>query len=209
MKEGIFRLGINLMLVCLAAAGGLYAVNRLTREGIERQALSARQASLRVVLPAAGKFSELIRGSRLDYYAGYDDSGRIVGHAFTGSAPGYGGPVTVMVGLDTAGNLTGIDILEQHETPGLGDNVAVAAPTRSVWDVLFGRPAPAARRPWFQEQFAGKNPGEIEISLGKSSGGVAAVSGATVTSRAVTKAVREAADAFLEQEKGPDPEGTR
>jgi uncharacterized protein with FMN-binding domain len=51
-------------------------------------------------------------------YTGVDAEGDVVGYAATGTAPGYGGPIQVLVGIDPAGEITGIQVIEQRESPG-------------------------------------------------------------------------------------------
>lgn len=53
-----------------------------------------------------------------DLLLGYDASGALVGYAATGRSTGYGGPIVVLVGVDPAGQVAGMVILEEHETPG-------------------------------------------------------------------------------------------
>lgn len=51
-------------------------------------------------------------------FVGYDDAGNLVGYAAVGSAPGYGGPIEMLVGVDPDGNVLGVTVVEQRESPG-------------------------------------------------------------------------------------------
>jgi len=110
--------------------------------------------------------------------------------------------VSLMVGVDTAGVILGISVLGQNETPGLGTRVTEVATTRYVWNA-FGR-AEAPREPWFTEQFEGLDLDErIEISKAgewhalakdqrerlRSENDVSAITGATISTRAVVRAL--------------------
>lgn len=98
------------------------------------------------------------------------DGSELLGYVVKSSSNGFGGAMEVMVGVDQAGQLTGIRLGNNSETPGLGDN---------------------AKKPDFYEQFPGKN---ILTGIGVNKGEpganeIQAMTGATVTSRAVVEAV--------------------
>jgi electron transport complex protein RnfG len=80
-----------------------------------------------------------------------------------------------MIGVDTAGVIQGMKILSQAETPGLGAKIT---------EVKYGD-----KWPWFQHQFIGKKGDNLQVD--KDGGEIKSVTGATISSRAVTKAVRE------------------
>jgi len=100
--------------------------------------------------------------------------GKLIALAFGSSATGYHGPISVMVGIDNKGKLTGIGIMTHTETPGLGARV---------------------EEPKFTEQFGG-----LELSgklaLSTEGGKIDSVSGATLSSRGVVKAVRKALELY-------------
>ncbi len=95
---------------------------------------------------------------------------------------GYSGYFSVVFGLDIEGSITSVKILETMETPGLGSKV--------------GEPA-------FIDQFEGKSLGEFEFMVTKDGGDVDAVTGATITSRAVCEAVKQGLAAFDEHKPEP------
>jgi len=99
---------------------------------------------------------------------------------------GYGGDVTIVVGFDTEGTITGFTVLAaDNETPGLGANCT---------------------KENFTSQFAGKNAGDGDYKLYKASdtkpsdmsAGVDAITSATITSTAVTDALN-AANKFIHE----------
>jgi electron transport complex protein RnfG len=158
---------ISLVLTCTIAAIALSQVYSVTKPVIDAQAAEALKASLSEVLPAAAEFAELEPGA---VWSAGDASGNRVGIVCKTSPRGYGGPVTVIVGLDTTGRITGIGIGSNiKETPGLGLK---------------------AREAWFRDQFRGKT--EAEVALKRDNGTVDAISAATITSRAVANGVKEA-----------------
>lgn len=72
---------------------------------------------------AAPYVPDVIQGAvrvetRGSLFVGYDQDENIVGYAATGQGHGYGGPVEMLVGIDPNGEITGVKIIEQRETPG-------------------------------------------------------------------------------------------
>jgi electron transport complex protein RnfG len=96
---------------------------------------------------------------------------------------GYSGYFSVVFGLDIAGNITSVKILETLETPGLGSK---------------------ASQPQFIDQFEGKRLDDFKFKVTKDGGDVDAITGATITSRAVCAALEQGLEAF--KEKGPGAE---
>ncbi|TVR72611.1 MAG: RnfABCDGE type electron transport complex subunit G [Marinilabiliales bacterium] len=93
------------------------------------------------------------------------------------SEAGYIGPIRLMVGFDSEGVITGIEVLGHEETPGYGDLIENA-------------------RSDFYKQFIGLNPGEDNVRLKEEGGIIDGISGATVTANAYCEAVRSAWDIF-------------
>ncbi len=200
-EEEIIKLGLTLALICLVAGAALAVSYRLTQPTIEERARADRVEALRVVLPGVETFSELIEGEEIDYYRGGDGQGEVVGYAFSGAAKGYSSTISVMVGVDPQGTITGIKILDQKETPGLGTRAVEVPATRNFWQALLGRGEKGmAVRPPFQGQFAGKTVSQLQVVTGKTDTKIEALTGATITSRAVTDAVQKSLQAFLSQE---------
>jgi len=202
MKEGtILKLSVTLTAICLVAASALAVSYRLTKPTIDERARADKLVALRVVLPAAAKFSDRKSGPEIDYYEGRDGSGNLVGYAFSGEAKGYSSNISVMVGVDPEGTITGIKILDQKETPGLGTQAVDVPASRTFWQALFGRgeKSPPGRPP-FQEQFAGKTVARLRVVRGKTDTEIEALTGATITSRAVTDAVKTSLQSFLKQQ---------
>ena len=125
----------------------------------------------------------------LGVHRGHDSSaaifqgGEVIAVAFKHNGEGYGGNVSVMVGIDMESKVTGIKVLEHNETPGLGAKVA---------------------EPVFTDQFKGKHFGpddEIEIMEGEpaeETWQVEGLSGATISTYAVVGIVNEAIEMFDE-----------
>lgn len=165
-----FHPAIVLCLICLIVTLLLAATNAATEGPIAEEAARAQEESLRQVLPGCDSY-ETPSGSSLVYWMG-KSGGEKKGYVFVTSARGYGGDISVMTGVDAEGKITGVQLLESNETPGLGQRAAEES---------------------FRSQYTGKS-GELSAVKGSASGEneIGAITGATITSRAVTEAVNEA-----------------
>ena len=178
-----FILVVVLTLVCLISALALALVNNLTKDRIAEQKRLAKLRAVEEVLPRDSSQDVLSvpewkekDGTAKEIYLGKKDGG-IVGVAFTAVGEGYGGFITVMMGVSPDGKVTGIEIIEHLETPGLGANIE----------------SPKL----FKDQFRGKNPPEGKLTVVKSGMAkkenkdweIEALTGATVSPRGVVQAV--------------------
>lgn len=170
-----------LLIFCLVATALLAGTNMITRDKIAQNAVEKENSSRMIVLPEGAEFGEVESlESGLTLCEGKNADGETVGYVFTSGAKGYGGTVSVMVGIDTEGVVKGIEILSHSETPGLGAN---------------------ATKESFKERFIGKS-GELTVDKNSNEGqNVQAITAATITSKAVTSAVN-AAIAEFENIKG-------
>ena len=184
----VFKAIIVLTAVCLVISAALALTNDITKDKIaEIEEATANSA-----------MSALIKGDKYDAMTdqiyGVTEQGVLKGYIITTSAKGYGGDVKVMTAISPDKKIIGINILSAaDETPGLGQN---------------------ATKPGFYEQFIGKTAGVTVVKNGAKDNEIKAVTGATITSRAVTTAVNEAFEIFNEYLKigdsmvAPIPENT-
>jgi electron transport complex protein RnfG len=178
MRE-LIKMMVVLTSISLASGGLLAALREGTRERIDRQVLeNVKGPAVRKVLegaandPIADRFEINDAGRRRTFFVGVYD-GKPRGLAVeASSSKGYKGDIGLIVAIDVeAGKVMGIDITTHHETPGLG--------------------AKAKSDPKFAEQFKGTPvPGPVKLT--KDGGSINAISGATITSRAVCGAVTDA-----------------
>jgi len=174
MKE-ILRYGIILGVICLVASGLLAGVNSFTKARIIAQAQQEEEASLKEVVPEAAHFEAVRSGNDIIYYRAHDKNAKLVGIAFKASGKGYSSEIETMVGMAADGRIIAIKILSQNETPGLGAQVI---------------------EPSFTRQFANKNIQHLNE--------VQAITGATISSKAVLDAVKKKAQeiqALIKNEK--------
>ena len=145
----------------------------------------------------------------IDYYEGYSSSGKINGYALIGEKQGYQSLIRVLVGIDPGGVIQAIKVLQQAETPGLGTRIEEVKADETLWGRIARRPgtAPARKgpeRPWFQTQYDGLTVKGLRVVRPPFKGekGIHALTGATITSRALTNAVKGAITGFLSARKG-------
>lgn len=185
MKE-MSRLIIVLAGICVFAGLALAAVYDLTKEPIAYQLKLEVIRSLQAVLPGMEvdpdqDFVELQRddGSPVKVFRSAAD-GEIQGIAFQVVAPdGYSGNISIMMGVLPDGRLGGIEILTHAETPGLG--------ARIIEDTWKG-------------QFAGKSLEDTDLRVKKDGGEIDQITGATISPRAVTGAVKKGLEWFKEKQ---------
>ncbi|MBN2289621.1 MAG: FMN-binding protein [Candidatus Glassbacteria bacterium] len=180
MRELIKLSGI-LMLITLTAATALSNVYLLTRDRIAAVELAREENARRAALPAAVYFEADTLQDGFVLYRGYDNpqgSGTPVGYTVLALGKGYSSTIRTVVGMDAGMNITGIKVAFQQETPGLGTKV----------EEIKGQD----KEPWFQKQFRGKREDQLVVVRTKNPEAVEAITGATISSTAVTRSVREA-----------------
>lgn len=168
MKKTL-SLVFSLTAISAVCAGVLAFVNALTQDPIRATAAANEQNAVKAVLPA-GVVSVEAAGD--DVFVGRDAAGAVVGYAAKGSdAGGYGGDIVLMVGLKAdKRTVVCYQTLEAAETPGLGMKLTT---------------------PEFAGQFAGKSAANLRVK--KDGGEIDAITAATITSRAVCRAIENAA----------------
>ena len=198
---------IVLFSVCLASALGLGVTFVLTEKPIQDKQKQKADQALSRVLPMAAEFAPLGQGG----FKGLDGNKQVVGYAASASAQGYGSmPIQVMVGFKAnvqSLQIVGVRVVDQQETPGLGANIQSESTSKTLWTVL-GLATPSAKPPpSFQNQFGGLLAADIQLSKSPEPGKVTAITGATISSTAVLRAVKAAGDkvhGVVAPEAGPD-----
>ena len=173
MAMYVLRLAGTLLLICAVTAGLLAGVNSITAPIIDDLNAAKTQEAISAVLP--GGFDTEI--------ADYADATGIVSKVYQGAngyalevlPGGFDNTITMMVGIDNEGKVLGISIVSHTETAGLGA-VADADTPKGIA---------------FREQFIGAS-GSVSVS--KDGGAIEAITGATITSRAICVGVNAALD---------------
>lgn len=163
----VLRLTLTLLLITGIVAAALAGVNAVTNEAIAGNQEKKTQDALAVVLPGVQALKKVELSGDTGIISEVYASGNH--YAVKVLPSGFDGAVTMMVGI-ADGKVTGISVISHTETPGLG---AVAA-------------AQNAKGEAFRSQFVGQE-GTLEVG-----NQIDALSGATITSKAVTTGVNAA-----------------
>ena len=197
-KSTAFKNIIVLLVIALLSVSALAVLNQVTMEPIAKAEEEAKAEIYRSVYADAASFEEMtgFTGEESSYaptdesitlntvLAAKDAGGNTIGYVVDAtSANGYGGDVQIAVGISNEGTLTAFSVISASETPGLGAK---------------------ASEDEFASQFAGMPAETIAFSkTGKSKPNeIDAISGATITTTAVTTAVNEAITLFNTMLKG-------
>jgi electron transport complex protein RnfG len=170
------RFGMILGIICLAATLVLAVTYEVTKPKIEAALKLEEQAALKKIVPAANSFEAKSDGD-IKYFEALKD-GALVGYCVKVTGSGYGGYMRIIVGIDTNGIIKGVNILEHQETPGLGSKIN---------EVRLGD-----TEPYFLRQFNGKQARTVTVKKD-----IDAITGATISSKAVTDAINKTVDEFL------------
>lgn len=186
MKETL-TLTIKLLLICAIVTGLLAFVNHVTAPVIAENNQKSFEQTMSEVLPDAGTFSKLDpknfapseTGVTLDSIYQSKSGGYV---ASTICSEGYGGDINVMIGIYPDGAISHIKIMNMSETPGLGAKSTDPSFTNQYQHLTY--------------------PISVIKNAVPDENQIAAISGATVTSKAVTKAVNAALEAVQYIQKG-------
>lgn len=170
---------LSLTVITVVVGALLGWVASVTAEPIAAAADAAQTEAIKAVAPAFDQVGEQsvkpsTNGEPATIFPVLQ-GGQVVGHAVKAvTKNGFGGKVTVMIGFDVEGNITGYAVLEHAETPGLGSKMP----------------------DWFQKgakgDVIGKNPAKNDLRVSKDGGEVDAITAATISSRAFLDAVAQA-----------------
>ena len=164
----ILRLTVTLLLICAFVALALAGVNAITKDKIAANKAAKTAAALEKVLPGVEGLEKMELAADAGIVTGIYGAGN--SYAVEVAPNGFGGAIDLMVGVSTDGTVTGVSVISHAETASLG-----AECTREDW----------------RSQFTGTQ-GNLKVS--KDGGSIDALTGATVTSRAVTEAVNRAVE---------------
>ncbi len=182
-RDQLFYQPLSLGVIALVTCAALVVANQATHTAIVDAEERDLQNSLSEVLPAGHGDNNLLKdtlqlatgeGKPLTVYRSRKD-GTVNGAVFQTSARGYAGDIVVLIGVDANGTLLGARVIKHQETPGLGDKIEIA------------------KAKWI-EDFKGKSlaePSPERWGVKKDGGVFDQFAGATITPRAVVKAVKQ------------------
>ncbi len=174
----LVRFGLILLIIVGSAGFVLSFVYSITQPQIIKNELAKEVESLKIIMPILKQYEK-----KDNYYLIYNDENKkeLIGYIFITEAKGYGGAVKCNVGIDTKSLITGIFILGHKETPGLGTKIE---------DIRKGE-----IEPYYLDQY--KNRLEAQINFTD----IKAITGATISSKAILQCVKNAFLVFNEVNK--------
>lgn len=185
----IIKLTVTLLITCIVVAAALGGVNAITADKIAAINWENTVTAMKAVVadPDATTFSDALEltdamtaaasssGGTLDSVYEAQVNGQAAGYAIKVVTSGSQGKIEMMVGVDAEGVVTGVSIVKNSETSGIGSKVMTNLPTAAGVGVLT--------------QFEGKSAADGVLTVGSN---VDAISGATVSTRGVTNGVNAA-----------------
>ena len=178
----LINMVVALLVITAVSGGVLGLVYGMTKDAIAAVDPKKNEAAIKAVLPlenvtyVADTLKYNYEGVDMTFPCNlaYDANGNFQGAAVKTNEGGFGGKIDMMVGFLADGTIKGTSVLSHSETPGLGAN-------------MTGK---------FKDQFVDKNPASYKLTVTKDGGDVDAITAATITSRAFSKAVDKAYKAF-------------
>ncbi len=163
----LLKMVIVLACICMASALSLAFMYSITDPIIKEYEKKDLLNSLNKTIPEATRFEEVVKEQKWNAYKNDD----LIGTVFKVTGKGYGGPIQILFSLDDSKNISKVIIVKQDETPGLGTKITEKK---------------------FIDQFTGKNKEEVTLKKDDMQNGkIDAITAATISSRAVTNAIKE------------------
>ena len=164
----VLRLALTLLMITSVVAVLLAGVNMITAPAIAELNAKNTQAAIEAVLPGGGDLVEFPETALVSKVYASE-----TGYAVEVTPGGFDNTITMMVGVDKSGNVLGIDVVSHTETAGLGAVADAETPAGIA----------------FRQQFVGTS-GSVSVS--KDGGTIDAITGATITSRAICAGINAA-----------------
>lgn len=176
----LVRFGLILALICFVATFVLAVTYEVTKPKIEEKLRIEEEDALKAIVPDADSFIKKTVDA-IDYFEALKGKDRI-GYCIRVTGNGYSGFIRIIVGIDLNGIIKGVEVLEHQETPGLGAKI--------------NEIRPGEKEPYFLKQFKGKAAKTIAVKKD-----IDAITGATISSSAVTDAINRAINEFLSKDR--------
>lgn len=175
-KDTIIKPVVVLLAICIVIPFALSLTNMITVDRIKELEVKKEKQTMQNLIDA-DTFKKDTLDNGVEYYIA-EKEGKDIGYIFVTSAKGYGGDISVMTAIEADSTIKAVSILDAtNETPGLGQNVT---------------------KEKFYSQYCGKKSGVnvVKNRADKTKNEVNTVTGATISSTAVTNAVNEALSHF-------------
>lgn len=178
-KSSVLKIALNLAGACMISGIIIAVIYFLTIDIANQKEIELRNLSLKSLVTEADQYTP-IEGKAGWYTA--SKGGKVIAYVVPSESKGYGGAIKMLVAVGPDNKVIKYTILSSNETPGLGDK---------------------ASKPAFSDQFAGKTIDNLKVTKDPSDKeDIQAISGATISSKAVTLAVKNAVDEVSKLAKG-------
>lgn len=184
LQSNLKNMVISLSAICLVCSAILAGAYAITKKPIEKAQDEKLMKSLTEVLPefsSSEKGSITVGGTEYPYYKALDADQNVVGYAITSQTAGFGGALSVLVGITAEGIVHNTSVLSHSETPGLGAKCTSDEKFMSQWKNL---------------DFSAHSLTGGRLTVSKDGGDIDAITASTITSRAYTTCVNQAHEAF-------------
>lgn len=183
--KDIIKITLNLVIVYLIGGLILAAVYAKTSPIMFRNAVVAKQKALKSLMPDADKIEKIGEWTPHEKHAEYfvaKKGGDVIGYVVESFGKGYSSYIDTYIAVDKNFKVQKISILHHAETPGLGDEIETDS---------------------FKGQFKDKDLDHLKVVKTETKDYIQAISGATISSRAVTEdAVKHGVEALIKAVKG-------
>jgi electron transport complex protein RnfG len=170
--DSVLTIALNLMWAATLAGLILASINFFTQPIRERNEAEFKEKARTAVLPQASSFDPIEGFAEgYEWYKGLDADAEFVGYVVPVKTRGYEGHIEMMLGVDPSLAIVEFKLLKHRETPGLGAKAVEQT---------------------FHDRFKGRKVDQLEVSKKAEKGKILAITGATITSKAI-------ADAFAER----------
>ena len=187
--KDILKITFNLVVVYLIGGFILAIVYAKTSPIMYKNAVTEKERALKRLMPYADNIEKIgdwtIHEKHAEYFIAKNGN-TVTGYIIQSFGKGYSSYINTLIAVDKDFKVQRISILGHAETPGLGDEIETEG---------------------FRKQFAGKDTDHLKVLKSDTTEYVQAISGATISSRAVTEdAVKSGVDFLIKtmKEKGPD-----
>jgi electron transport complex protein RnfG len=171
----IFQIAMNLTAACFVSGAIIAGTYFVTAPIAAQKAIVLKNNAMKALVKDAESF-KVVDGKK-EWFAA-QKGGKTIDYVIPSESKGFGGAIKMLVAVTPDGKVIDYDILVHNETPGLGDN---------------------ANKPAFRGMFKGKTADKLEVTKDPSkTDNIQAMTGATISSRAVTKGVKEAVEQVVE-----------
>ncbi len=174
-ETNVVKVAANLTLACLVSGLVIAGVYSITAPEAARQKELAKTQAMQELVKDADQFAPVT--GKAGWFEAKKD-GKVLAVVLPSESKGYGGAIKLLVAVTPDGKVHDFKVLGHNETPGLGDGI---------------------KKPKFKDQFPGKSSTQLNVVKQPVADGsaVEAITGATISSRALTAAVREAVEAVV------------